>query len=300
MATFVPSKTGDVMKRFIFSLLLCALFSFNACQDEISKTNLKTLKSRKSFSVSEKTTTERPTAITQNKFNKTMRETLPIVEDDDYTVVQETYNDNSYRVQVNYLLSNISEFPTLLQNGEPQGMTQMSAPDVAGINQVKSAVYENNTMTMYNVNNEVVAQQPISDMFPADAVFPGQENQAVAKGVKLTKQELPQKYTNDNFKVTELGNGLYAVENNETILGFTTRSVINFDNMLIQETVMLKNGKLISRIFNEYIDIETNQGIEKATKKIVTENYFDYDDGSQISVINEKNFDNIKIEYFEE
>lgn len=239
------------MKRFIFPLLLCVFFSFSACQDENTKTNSKVLKSRKSFSVIEKTTTDRPVSITQNKLNKTMRETLPIVEDDDYTVVQETYNDNTYRIQVNYLMSSISEFPTLLQNGEPQGMTQMSATDVDGINQVKSAVYENNTMTMYNANNEVVAQQPISDMFPADAVFPGQENQAVAKAVKLSKQELLQKYKDANFEVMELGNGLYSVENNEAMFGFATRSVIDFNNMLIHETTMMKDGKLISKISND-------------------------------------------------
>lgn len=280
---------------------LAFVFLFFSCQ-ESSKTEHsdKTIKKRKTFSVTEKTKTERPAIKEENQLLKTTREDVPIEETLEYNVVEEYFNDNSYRVEISLITTTLTEFPTLIENGEPSGLTQTFAPDVKILNTTKKVVFEDNMITSYDEDGNVIFQESAGEFFESDAVLPGQENEMNKSISKLSKQELLNKYQSDNYQLTDIGNGLFSVEKYFEPLGMNTRSVIDFDNMLIKETELTRDGKMINKLSHEYIDIQTNKGVEKALMKVISKNCIEYEDGTVITISNERSLDHINITYFEE
>lgn len=275
--------------------------------------NTSRLKSQTKYSVKEKTRLERLPAVVSDgslsKQSKSMQlEYPPVDEEEDYVVTTEQYNDFSFRVEMNYINATASEFP-LDQTETPliDGKTQRVASDAQTLT-VKTAVYTNEQMTLYDGSGNVVVQQNLRDIIAPedDLVYPGEENQQQAKFTGdfnmikgMTAEQMKAFYEQNNMQVAPLGGSLYQVHGVLPVMDLSQVSVIDFSNFTIKEQQVTKDGKLLMKTSYEYAEVTTNKGKEWVATKQIIETNFDYPDGTAFKMSKEKVLSDIHIEYFE-
>jgi hypothetical protein len=299
-------------KSFIAILGLVVLLS--AC-DKSNKTaeTKQSLKSVSKYSVKEKTRIERAPAIAldgslRKSLSAMQLEYPPVDEEEDYVVTTEQYNDFSFRVEMNYINATATEFP--IDQTETQlieGKTQRVASDAQALT-VKTAVYTNEQMTLYDGGGNVVVQQNLRDIISPedDLVYPGEENLQQAKITgdfnmikAMTAEQVKALYERNNMQVTSLGGSLYQIKGILPVMDLSQVSVIDFSNFTIKEQEVSKDGKTLMKTSYEYTEVTTNKGKEWVATKQITETNFDYPDGTTFKMNKEKILSDIHIEYFE-
>lgn len=284
-------------------LIVClAFFIVVACENQsnISEKG-KQIISKTTYSVMSKTTSNRNAVGFMNQMKKQFNKVTdyPATEIvDEYDVTVYEYPDTTYKAEVDFSNNTASEFESEVDLENPNMNAHRTKDSVEEALTLDKIIYEEDMVTSYNSNGDMILQEDISAYIP-DSLKKGLKeiNNPFMNLGKLNDQTINDFMQNKDIKIISLGNQIFQVEQN-IMMG---KMIFLFDgkDKTIIENKHFINDELINETKFEYTSVMTKYGMTTVLQKRISDTKMIYPNGLSFYLKNETIYKNFKKEYFQ-